>query len=111
MPCTSDPAVQVFLVFFGQHDGNDALGDIWIARIGRVRPQIVIEIVDFKKDRVTIGFERAKVMFFVWVVGMTEIIEHRDSLDDPVDCFWAKRSNARRHYGDAGSQMLTQVVI
>jgi hypothetical protein len=38
-----------------------------------------------------IGFKRAKVMFFVWVIGMTEVVEYRDCLDDPVGCFLAKR--------------------
>jgi hypothetical protein len=85
--CTIWPGGPAVFNILRRADGDDALGDIWVARIGRVILQILIEIVDLKKDRVTVGVERAKVMFLVWVIGVTEIIERRDSLDDPVDCF------------------------
>jgi len=36
--------------------------------------QVLIEIVDLKKCRVAIGFERTEVVFAVWVVGVAEIV-------------------------------------
>ncbi len=45
-------------VFFGQHDGDDTLGDRRIGLVGRVRRNaLIIEIIDFEKDQMTIGFE------------------------------------------------------
>jgi hypothetical protein len=37
-----------------------------------------IIIIDLEKDRAAIGFERAKVMFFVWVVGVAKVVVHFD---------------------------------
>ena len=68
-------------------------------------------IVDFEKDPLTVGLERSKVVLFVGVVGMTEVVEHRDGLDDAVDGDLAERRNARRHDGNAAGKALTQFVI
>ena len=84
-------------VFLGQHDGDDALGDGWVGRIGGMHGQRGVEIIDLEKDRVAIGFERAKVMFFVWIVGMAKVVVDFDGLDDVRDCFGSERSNACRH--------------
>ena len=35
---------------------------------------------------------------------MAEVIEDRDSLDDPINRFRAKCRNPRHHHGDAASQ-------
>jgi hypothetical protein len=40
-----------------------------------------IIIIDLEKDRAAIGFERAKVMFFVWVVGVAKVVVHFDGLE------------------------------
>ena len=53
-----------------------------------------IVIIDLEKDRVAIGFERAKVVFFVWIVGVAKVVIDFDGLDDARDCFGAERSNA-----------------
>ena len=82
-------------VFLRQHDGDDALGDGWVGRIGGMHGQRGIVIIDLEKDRVAIGFERAKVMFFVWIVGVAKVVVDFDGLDDARDCFGAKRSNAQ----------------
>ena len=44
-------------VFLGQHDGDDALGDRGIGRIGRMMRHGRIEIIDLEKDCMAIGFE------------------------------------------------------
>jgi len=56
-----------------------------------------IKIIDFEKDRVAVGFERAKVVFFVRVVGAAKVVVNFDGLDDAGDRFGAKRPSARRH--------------
>ncbi len=35
--------------------------------------QRLVEIIDFKKDSLTIGFERAQIVFATGVVGVTKI--------------------------------------
>ena len=67
-------------VFFRQHDGDDALGDGWVGRIGGMRGQRGVEIIDLEKDRAAIGYERAKVVFFVWIVGMAKVVVDFDGL-------------------------------
>jgi hypothetical protein len=55
--------------------------------------------------------ELAEVMFFMWVVGVTEIVEHSDRLHNALDSLLAKRSNAWRDYGHTAGEVLTQTVI
>ena len=45
-----------------------------------------VEIVDLEKDRSPLGFECAKVVFFVRIVGVTEVIkdERQDDSGDPL---------------------------
>ena len=50
-------------------------------------------------------------MLFVWVVGVTKIVIHRDSLDDALDSLLAKRSDAWRDDGKAAEQVLTQLIV
>ena len=47
-------------VFLREHDGDDTLGYGWVGRIGGMRRQSGIKIIDREIDRVAIGFERAK---------------------------------------------------
>jgi hypothetical protein len=54
----------------------------WIGRIGGMHGQRGIEIIDLEKDRVAIGFKRAKVMLFVPVVGMAKAVVYFDGADD-----------------------------
>jgi len=42
-------------------------------RIGGMGQRGIV-IIDLEKDCVAIGFERAKVMFFVWIVGMAKVV-------------------------------------
>ena len=56
--------------------------------------QGLIKIVNLEKDRRSVGFERPKIMLFVWVVGVAKIVIHRDGFDDALDSLLAKRSDA-----------------
>ena len=58
-----------------------------------------IEIIDLEKDRLAIDLERAKVMFFVRVVGLSKVVVNLDRLDDARDRFRAERRYAWRHEG------------
>jgi hypothetical protein len=64
-------------VFVGQHDSDHADGDDRVGRIGGEVFQVSIKIIDLEKDRVAFGFERAKVVLLVRVVGMTKVVEKR----------------------------------
>ena len=70
-----------------------------------------IEIIDLEKDRLSVGFERPKIMFFVWVIGVAKIVIHRDGFDDALDSLLAKRSDAGRDDGAAAEQVLAQVIV
>ena len=73
--------------------------------------QCGIVIIDLEKDRVAVGFERAKVMFFVWIVGVAKVVVDFDGLDDARDCFGAERSDARRHDRMTLAEILSQLVV
>ena len=69
--------------------------------------QVLVIIFDLEKDRRTVDLERARIMLFVWVIGMAKIVKGRDGLDDALDSFFAKGSNAWRDDGMASGQALT----
>jgi hypothetical protein len=73
--------------------------------------QGLVEIIDLEKDRLSVGFERPKIMFFVWVIGVAKIAIHRDGFDDAVDSLLAKRSDAGRDDGEAAEQVLAQLIV
>ena len=88
-------------VFVSEHDRDHADGDGWVRRVGRVVFQVPIKIIDFEKDRVAFSLERAKVVLFMWVVGVTKVVKHRDGLDDAVDGLLAEGGDTRCHDRDA----------
>jgi len=94
-------------VFFRQHDCDDALGDGWVGRIGGMRGQCGVEIIDLEKDRAAIGLERTKVVFFVWIVGVAKVVIDLDGLHDARDSFGAERSDAYRHDRMALAEILS----
>ena len=98
-------------ILLGQHDGDDALGDQWIGRVGRVIRQRLVEIIDFEKYQLAVGFERAEIVFFIWVVGMAKIVVHRDGLDDPGDSIGAEGGNPGGHDGMTVGQVAAQLII
>ena len=59
--------------------------------------QCGIVIIDLEKDGVAFGFKRAKVMFFVWIVGVAKVVVDFDGLDDARDDFGSERNDAYRH--------------
>ncbi len=73
--------------------------------------QILVEIIDLEKYRAAIDLERAKVMLFVWIVGMAKVVIDFDGPDDARDCFGAERSNAYRHDRMAMTEILSQLVV
>ena len=98
-------------VFLRQHDGDDALGDRRISWVGRVRGERLIEIIDLEKDRVPVDFERAKIVFFVWVVGVAEIVVDRDSFDDARNSFGAEGGDTGGDEGRTDREVLAQFVV
>ena len=55
--------------------------------------QCGIVIIDLEKDRVAVGFERTKIVFFTWIVGVAKVVVDFDGLDDARDCFGTERSD------------------
>ena len=105
------PSLTCASILLGQHDGDDALGDRRIGRVRRVIRQILVEIIDLEKDHLAVGFERAKVVFFIRVVGMTKIVIRGDCVDDSGDSFGAEGGDACGHDGMAVGQVAAQLVI
>ena len=60
-----------------------------------------VEIVDFEENCFAVSFERPEIVFFVRIIGVTEVVEHRHCLNDPVDSLWPKGGDARRNDGSA----------
>ena len=52
-----------------------------------MKVQVLIVIVNFKHDGCAFELERAKVMFAVRIVGSAEIVEDRNGLYQPLNCF------------------------
>jgi hypothetical protein len=44
-----------------------------------------IVVIDLEKDHLAFRFERAKVMFFMRVIGVTEVVENRDGANNSGD--------------------------
>src|SRR6476619_1369603 len=63
------------------------------------------------KDPVAVRIERAKVVLFVRIVGVTKVIEHCDGLDDAGDDFGAERGDAGGHHCNPPGKILTQVIV
>jgi hypothetical protein len=70
------------LVLFRQHDGNHALSNGRVARIGRLMAECFVVVLDLEKYHRSIDFERAKVMLFIGIIGLAEIVIDGDRLDD-----------------------------
>ena len=47
----------------------------------------LVEIIDLEKDHLAIDFQRAEIVLFIRIVGVTKIIVDRDSLDDSGNRF------------------------
>ena len=69
-------------VLVGEHDRDHADGDGGVGRIGGLVVQAAVEVVDLEKDRVAFCLERPKVMLFVGVVRVAEVVKYGDGLDD-----------------------------
>ena len=67
-------------------DGSDGSGECKVSGI--------IIVIDFEKDQVAVGFERAEVVFSVRVIGVAEVVVDFDGRDDARDCFGAEGGNA-----------------
>src|ERR1700687_1411337 len=100
-----------FSIFFSQHDGNDAFGDRWVCCIWRMVGEALVEIIDLEKDHLAFGFERTKIVFFMRIVGATEIVVHGDCFDDASDSFGAECGDTVRHHSSAFVEVMTQSVV
>ena len=98
-------------VLVGQHDRDNSLGHRRVGWIGGMMGEGPIKIVDLEKDRFAFDFERPEIVFFVRVIGVAEVIEHGDRLDNSVDSFLAEGGDARSDDGSAANQMVAQVVV
>ena len=56
--------------------------------------EALVEVVDLEEHPLAVGVERAKVVLFVRVVGVTKVVKDRDGLDDPGDGFGTEGGNA-----------------
>src|ERR1700730_8983336 len=93
------------------HDRDYALGNGTIRWIGRVLSKRLVVIIDLEKDPVSVRIERAKVVLFVRVVGVTKVVEHCDGLDDPFDGLGAERRHTWCDDRHSAGEMLAQLVV
>jgi hypothetical protein len=60
---------------------------------------------------VAIDSERAKVMFFMWIIAAAKVIVDFDGLDDAHDCFGTEGGHAWRHNGVTITEVVPQFVV
>ena len=72
---------------------------------------MLVEIIDLENYCLAINLERAKVMFFMWIVGMAKVVIDFDGLDDARDCFGAERSGGPGHDRMTLAEILSQLVV
>jgi len=75
-----------------------------------VGPRLVV-VVDLEKDRAAVDLERAKVVFFVWIVGVAKVVVDFDCFHDARDRFAAEGGYARRHEGTTVAEIVPQLVV
>jgi len=64
-----------------------------------------VVVVDLEKDHMAFGFERAKVMLLVRVVGVTKVVEDGDCFHNPFDGALPQGRDTWRHDGQAADQV------
>ena len=69
------------------------------------------EIIDLEKDRMTVGFERSKVMLFMRIIRVAKVVIDSDCLNDARDSLGAECGDAASHHGCAFAEVLTQSII
>jgi hypothetical protein len=98
-------------VLFGEHDCDHALGEGWLGWVVGVPRERWVVIIDFKKDHVAVGFERAKVMLLVGIIGMTKVVVYGDCLDNASDSFGTKSRYSLGYHCCAFAEVLPQLIV
>ena len=99
------------LVLGGEHDRYDPLSNCRIGGVGGMANERTIVIVDLEKDRLVFCRERTKVMFFVRIVGMAEIIKHSDRLKEAVNGGLTESGDARGDNSHVLGDVLAKAII
>jgi hypothetical protein len=73
--------------------------------------QGLVEIIDLEKDHLAIDFQRAEIVLFIRIVGVTKIIVDRDSLDDSGNRFGPKSGDACSDDSMAIGEVAAQFII
>src|ERR1700730_2420542 len=60
-------------ILLGPHDRDHALGDRGVGRIAGLLREALVVVVDLEEHPLAVGIERAKVVLFVWIVGVTKV--------------------------------------
>src|SRR5690349_10482210 len=76
-----------------------------------MRAQRLVIVIDLEHDRVALRVEDAEIVLLVRVVGVMKVVEHRDGLYNAVDGFRPERGHAGRDNREAGTQVLSQLVV
>ena len=73
--------------------------------------KVVVVIIDLEEDDLALRFERTKVVFFMWIVGMTEVVIDRDGLDNSVDGSRPQGGHTGCDDGKTSREFLPQLII
>ena len=98
-------------VLLSQHNSDHTLGDRAVRCIWRMTGEGFVVIVDLEKDGVTIGFERAKVVLLMWIVGVAEIVKYGDRFDDARDHFAAEGGDTTSYHCCTFTEVLPQLIV
>ena len=70
-----------------------------------------LAVIDLEEDRLAIDLKRPKIVFFVWVIGVAEIVVHGDGFDDASDGFSTEGGDTGCDEGRADGEVLAQFVV
>ena len=65
-----------------------------------------VVVIDLKEDGMTIGVERSKVMFLMWIVGVAEVIKDLNRVENAGDRFSTEGCNASCDDSSATAKVL-----
>jgi hypothetical protein len=69
------------LILVGEHDGEHALRDVRVGRVGRAVLQVLVVVVDFPEERFVIELECPEVVLAKRVILRREVIERAHRLE------------------------------
>ena len=99
------------LVFVSPHDRDYPFGHGGICRVGRVKGESLVVVIDLKRDLRAFEFEDPIIVLLVGIAGQTKIVKHRNGLDQASDRLSPEVCDPRGDDGSAAEKVLPKLVV